>query len=172
MSMRRIFQKRFIFSSLTRTRYCQKSFFWGLTLLMTVLFPMDFLLAQSFANDRSDIVRMLNDAGRALSARNAPRFLSYFDKKNIPNYFQLAGHVDALTTQTYIASSIRLVDWNDSNDGYQGTVDWMLRLTLIGTTGRVQTRRKVVRVAVSRSAKRKNRWKIKDLEPIDFFRPW
>ena len=83
MSMRRIFQKRFIFSSLTRTRYCQKSFFWGLTLLMTVLFPMDFLLAQSFANDRSDIVRMLNDAGRALSARNAPRFLSYFDKKNI-----------------------------------------------------------------------------------------
>ena len=170
--VRLISQRGLFFSSLIRIGHCQKLFFWRLTLLAIVLFSMDPLLAQNFANDRSEIVRMINDAGRALSARNAPRFLSYFDKKNIPNYFQLEDHIDALTAQTYIASSVRFMDWHNSNNGYQGTIDWMVRLTLIGVTGRVQTRRTVVRVSVARSVKSTPKWKITNLDPIDFFRPW
>ena len=114
---------------------------------------------------------MLNDAGRALSARNAARFLSYFDKQSVNEYARLETHVSALTEQADIASSIRITDWKPVDAGYRATIDWILQLTLVGAPGRVESRRASVRIAVARAGKSKKRWKITALDPVDFFRP-
>ena len=153
-------------------KFSLRSVFWwpiaGLVLLFTSL---DFTAAQTLAEDRLALVRMLNDAERALSARNAARFLSYFDNKNSPDYFRIETHVVALTRQAYIASSISVSDWTSNNNGYSGTVDWLLQLTLVSSPSKIETRRTNVQVSVVRSMKNKNLWKIKAVTPVDFFRP-
>ena len=114
---------------------------------------------------------MLNDAGRALSARNAARFLSYFDKQSVSEYARLETHVAALTAQADIASSIRITNWETVDGGYRATIDWILQLTLIGAPGRVESRRASIRIAVAQAGKSKKRWKLSALDPVDFFRP-
>ena len=159
-----------VLSRLERRRF-RRPFWWSIARLAVLLLATDFAVAQDLDGDRLAVVRMLNDAGRALSARNATRFLSYFDKSRVPKYFRLEEHIDVLTTQAYIASSIRLADFTISDKGYYGTVDWILQLTLISAPGKVKTRRAAVRITVARSGKNKKRWRIEAATPIDFFRP-
>lgn len=159
-----------VLSRLTRWRPGRR-ICWTSAGLAVLFFATDVAVAQDLDEDRLEVVRMLNDAGRALSARNATRFLSYFDKSGIPKYFELEAHIEALTTQADIASSIRLADFAISDKGYHGTVDWILQLTRVSAPGKVKTRRMAVRVSVVRSGKNKKRWRIEAVTPIDFFRP-
>ncbi len=153
-------------------RFCVNLFIWwpvtGLALSCALV---NFADAQTLAEDRSALVRMLNDAERALSARNAARFLSYFDARNNPDYFRVETHIVALTRQSYIASSIGTSDWVSNDNGYSGIIDWMVQLTLVSSPGKIETRRTNVQVSVVRSKKNKTLWKIKTISPIDFFRP-
>jgi len=124
--------------------------------------------AQTAQPDAPAITRTLQDASRALQARNAARFLSYFDRKRFSDYSQIESSVVALAKQADIASSIEVSGWEPDGDGYLGTVDWILQLTLISAPGKVQTRREQIKLRV---AKPKNRWKIVELTPVSFFRP-
>ena len=114
------------------------------------------------------VTRVLKDASRALQARNAARFLSYFDRKRSAGYAEIESSVVALTRQADIASSIETSGWKRDGDEYTGTVDWILQLTLISAPGEVQTRRERIKVRMATS---KNRWKILELTPVSFFRP-
>ena len=114
------------------------------------------------------VTRVLKDASRALQARNAARFLSYFDRKRSAAYPEIESSVVALTRQADIASSIQVSAWKQDGDGYTGTVDWILQLTLISAPGEVQTRREKIKVGM---AKPGDRWKIVALTPVSFFRP-
>ena len=159
-----------VLSRRTRRRLVRR-IWWASAGLTALFFTTDVAVAQDLDEDRLEVVRMLNDAGRALSARNETRFLSNFEKSGIPKYFELEAHIEALTTQADIASSIRLADFTISDKGYHGTVDWILQLTRVGAPGKVKTRQMAVRFAVVRSGKNKKRWRIEAVTPIDFFRP-
>ena len=140
----------------------------ALALLLAIPGP---LISQGLDEDRAAVTRMLNDASRALSARNPARFLSYFEKPSMPQFARLQAHVAALTAQADIASSIRVADFVPHGAGFRGTLDWILQLTLVGAPGQVENRRADIRFVVVRSGKAKKRWKITALEPVDFFRP-
>ena len=144
---------------------------WSAAVLAVLLIAPLPLGAQDPDPDSTAIRRMLNDAGRALSARNAARFLSYFEQRSVKQYARLETHVAALTAQADIASSIRISNWEPQDSGYRGTLDWILQLTRVGAPGRVETRRTSVRISVARAGKAKKRWKITAIDPVDFFRP-
>ena len=125
-------------------------------------------LAQTAQPDQLAITRTLQDASRALQARNAARFLSYFDRKRLSDYSEIESSTVALVQQADIASSIEVGRWKQEGGEYIGTVDWILQLTLISAPGEVQTRRERIELRIAKS---KNRWKIVELTPAGFFRP-
>ena len=125
--------------------------------------------AQTVQPDGPAITRTVQDASRALQARNAARFLGYFDRKRFSGYSEIESSVVALTRQADIASSIAVSGWEQQGDEYLGTADWILQLTLISAPGEVQIRRETIRF---RMAKSNGRWKIVQLAPVNFFRPW
>ena len=123
--------------------------------------------AQTAQPDAAEITRTLQDASRALQARNAARFLSYFDRKRFSEYAEIESSTVALVQQADIASSIEVGRWKQEGGEYIGTVDWILQLTLISAPGEVQTRRERIELRI---AKPKTRWKIVELTPVSFFR--
>ncbi len=138
-----------------------------LIFIFIFIFPPN-LFPQAAEPDAAAANRVLKDASRALQARNAARFLSYFDRKRSAGFPEIESSVVALTRQADIASSIQVSAWKQDGDEYSGTVDWILQLTLISAPGEVQTRRERIKV---RMAKPKNRWKIVALTPVSFLRP-
>ena len=139
----------------------------ALLLVLTFIFPPN-LFPQAAEPEAAAATRVLKDASRALQARNAARFLSYFDRKRSAAYPEIESSVVALTRQADIASSIQVSAWKQDGDEYTGTVDWILQLTLISAPGEVRIRREKIKV---RMAKPGDRWKIVALTPVSFFRP-
>ena len=131
------------------------------------IFPPN-LFPQAAEPDVTAVTRVLKDASRALQARNAARFLSYFDRKRSADYPEIESNVVALTRQADIASSIEVTAFTQEEGEYLATADWILQLTLIGAPGPVMTRHENVHL---RMAKSKGRWKIIELDPVDFLRP-
>ena len=138
-----------------------------LFLIFIFIFPPN-LFPQTAEPDVTAVTRVLKDASRALQARNAARFLSYFDRKRSAGYPQIESNVVALTRQADIASSIEVSGLTQEAGEYLGTIDWILRLTLIGAPGQVTTRHENVRLRIAKS---KGRWRIIELDPVDFLRP-
>ncbi len=131
------------------------------------IFPPN-LFPQAAEPDAAAATRVLKDASRALQARNAARFLSYFDRKRSAGYPEIESSVVALTRQADIASSIQVTAFTQEAGEYLATADWILQLTLISAPGPVTTRHENVHL---RMAKSKGRWKIIELDPVDFLRP-
>lgn len=131
------------------------------------IFPPN-LFPQTAEPDVTAVTRVLKDASRALQARNAARFLSYFDRKRSADYLEIESNVVALTRQADIASSIEVSDLTQEAGEYLATADWILQLTLISAPGQVTTRHENVHLRVAKS---KGRWKIVELDPVDFLRP-
>jgi hypothetical protein len=128
--------------------------------------------AQEVPRDNPEVravVRMVQDASRAVQAGNAAAFLRFFDRKQFTGYPTLESHIVALTTQSDIASSIEVVEIERTAGGYRLRVDWLLQLSVKETPGPLETRREVMRIAVKEE--QKERWRITALEPVDFLRP-
>ena len=138
-----------------------------LVLSFIFIFPPN-LFPQAAEPNVTAATRVLKDASRALQARNAARFLSYFDRKRSADYPEIESSVVALTRQADIASSIEVSAFTQEAGEYLATADWILQLTLIGAPGQVTTRRQNIHLRVAKS---KGRWKIIDLDPVDFLRP-
>lgn len=112
--------------------------------------------------------RVVQDASRALQARNAASFLRLFDRQQFSAYPELESHVVALTTQSDIASSVETVEIERSENGYRLRVDWLLQLSVLETPGPLETRREVLEIA---AGQKEGKWRITELKPVDFFRP-
>ncbi len=138
-----------------------------LLVVIFIIFPPN-LFPQAAEPDAAAATRVLKDASRALQARNAVRFLSYFDRKRSAGYPEIESSVVALTRQADIASSIEVTAFTQEAGEYLATADWILQLTLISAPGPVTTRHEKVHL---RMAKSKGRWKIIELDPVDFLRP-
>ena len=76
-------------------------------------------------------------------------------------------NVQALTAQRAIASSVENGPPRIEDDERVVSVDWLLQLTPISGPGPVEIRQESLSL---RFAKRKGKWKIVALEPIEFFR--
>ena len=142
---------------------------WLGAFLLLLPFATRRMPAQTEQPEGPAITRTVQDASRALQARNAARFLGYFDRKRFSAYSEIEASVVALAKQADIASSIAVSGWEREGEEYLGTVDWILQLTLISAPGEVRIRRETIRFRMARS---KNRWKIVELSPVSFFRPW
>ncbi len=135
------------------------------------------LLAQEPPGDTParEVVRLVQDASRALQARSAASFLRLFDRENFAGYPELESHIVALTTQSDIASSVETVSIERSDSGYRLRVDWLLQLSVLETPGPLETRREVVEISAAdlnnESEQKKKRWRITSLKPLEFFRP-
>lgn len=135
------------------------------------------LLAQERPEDTParEVMRLVQDASRALQARSATSFLRLFDRENFAGYPELESHIVALTTQSDIASSVETVSIEQSGAGYRLRVDWLLQLSVLETPGPLETRREVLEISAAdlnnESEQKKGKWRITSLKPLEFFRP-
>jgi hypothetical protein len=111
----------------------------------------------------------VQDASRALQARNAGSFLRLFDRRQFAAYPELESHIVALTTQSDIASSVETVAIERDGGGYRLRVDWLLQLSILETPGPLEMRREVIEI--SAVEQEQGRWRISGLKPAAFFRP-
>ena len=111
--------------------------------------------------------RLVLDASRALQAGNAARFLSYFDKRDTPQFEQLRDHLLNLTATKVVASSVEIKEAVADDSEIRLTVDWLLQLSPLRELGAVEQRRQPVQVKVRTGGKPK----IVFLDPVDLFRP-
>ena len=73
----------------------------------------------------------------------------------------------ALTAQRTIASSVEIGPLREADGGPALSVDWLLQLTPLRDPGPVEIRQEKLAL---RFVKRKGKWKIAALEPLEFFR--
>jgi hypothetical protein len=143
-----------------------------LALLAIFLAPAALLKAQDLPRDNPEVrgvIRMAQDASRALQAGNAAAFLRFFDRKRFQGYATLESHIVALTTQSDIASSIDVIEIQRIEEGYRLSIDWLVQLSVKETPGPLETRREVLRIEVGEESN--GRWRIKALQPVEIFRP-
>ena len=120
------------------------------------------------AQDEAAAVRLvILDASRALQANNAALFLAKFDARSMPGFDVLRVRVLALTAQRTIASSVEIGPLREADGGPALSVDWLLQLTPLRGPGPVEIRQEKLTL---RFVKRKGKWKIAALEPLEFFR--
>ena len=111
--------------------------------------------------------RLVLDASRALQAGNAARFLSYFDKRETPQFAQLRENVLALLASKSVASSVETGKIEVEGERAQVEVDWLIQLTPAEGIGPAEQRRERVTVGIRLGGKPK----ITALEPIALFQP-
>lgn len=110
-----------------------------------------------------DLVR---DASRALQAGNAPLFLAAFDPRQFDGLQELREQVSALTEQRRIASSVESGQPVRDAGTWTVRVNWLLELTPREGVGQIEQRHDVI---LMKCVIQRERWKIADLEPADFF---
>ncbi len=117
------------------------------------------------ADGRAEIIDLFASLAAALSARDAELFLKPFDR-GMKDYGRLAALVRALLDQAEVASSVELIDLDES----QGRVDldWLLDVRIDQAAGRSERRRRRVTCTVAGAGKRR---KITALDPVEFFAP-
>ncbi len=94
-------------------------------------------------------------------------FLSKFDSRSMLGFGDLRIHVEALCAQRRIASSVENGSPQVVGDERVVSVDWLMQLTPASSPGAVERRQQTLSL---RFAKRKDKWKIVSIEPIEFFR--
>lgn len=117
-------------------------------------------------DDATQVRLLIRDASRALQASNAPLFLAAFDRRTMPRFDVLREQVSALAAQRRIASSVESGPLEGDPSAWTLRVDWLLELTPKLDPGPLERRRATLTLRVR---KRGKRWKIVQLEPLEFF---
>ncbi len=117
-------------------------------------------------DDATRVRLLIRDASRALQAGNAPLFLAAFDRRAMPRFDVLREQVSAMTAQRRIASSVASGPLQGDPSVWTVRVDWLLELTPKLDPGPLERRRATLTLRVR---KRGRRWKIVQLEPLEFF---
>ena len=131
------------------------------------LFVMPLVVDPATAQKHS-AARTLKDASRALQADNAASFVSYFERRGWEDYARLETYAAALTSQNDLASSVQVLKRRAEGQDRILTVDWLLQIRPLNGLGKVEIRRQTLS---ARLTPVKQRWKIAELAPVEFFRP-
>ena len=125
------------------------------------------IAVSAHAGDHEDVLDLFGSMTSALSEANAPLFLKGIDKSST-DYEKLATYVPALVAQGDAASSLEFL--KDEGDGQKRDVeiDWFLELRNVNPAGPLVRRREIIKC---RLEKRKKKWRIVALSPVDFFAP-
>jgi hypothetical protein len=112
-----------------------------------------------------DVLDLLGQLATALSGGDAHDFLSAFDS-SMPGYGQFEANVIALTEQNEILTSMAPIQEHKQGSELVLELDWLLELRSRQPSGPLVRRRETV---TCRLAKRRKRWRIVALSPLDFF---
>jgi len=129
------------------------------------------------ADSAQQVWDLFTDMAGSLSAANAQRFLTAFDK-SMPGYDRLNANVTALLRQSEIQSSVEFTSNEGDDQKREVEADWLLILRPLDSsaftkTGEHETmaserREQTLKCKLARQGKQ---WKIVALEPVDFFAP-
>lgn len=120
-----------------------------------------------FAEPPADVLELFREAADALANDDSDTFLAKFDR-NMTGYAAFRDEIVGLLAAHDVGSTIEVV--NDEGDDQKRSLDldWLL---VIGeknsVNGTKETRRRVLKCRIERQGKQ---WKIRALEPLDFFR--
>jgi hypothetical protein len=103
----------------------------------------------------------------ALAEADLRRVFDQFDP-DMPELPTLRAHLEALTTQANVLSSIVVVESVEEEGACRADLDWVMEIRSKNVTGFIEQRRALVKCAF-RKVKRK--WRIVGLSPVSFFAP-
>jgi hypothetical protein len=110
---------------------------------------------------------LLTATASSLSDGNVVAFLDGFSQQ-MPGYEHLRMNVQGLTDQATALSSVEVLRDDGDSSTRRLEVDWVLEIRSKAETGSVERRRRTLRIGMNRE---KNRWKIVELDALEFFGP-
>lgn len=125
------------------------------------------LAAGVLAQDNQPGIDVLTEMAGALSEGNITAFLKPIDR-SLPKYAELRDAVNALIEQNYVISTIEVLR-NEGDDNRRSVdLDWFLQVEGKQPAASLRRRRQIVRC---RLEKKKKKWFVVGLEPVEFFAP-
>lgn len=131
-------------------------------------FLLTAICAPLSAQTNPEMVKLFESVAAALSEGNRARFLGFIDPA-MENYARLAVNVAGLINQNDVASSIEFLRDEGDSKGRELELDWSLEIRTKENTGIFVRRRETVRCRVEK--RKRDRWMIVALTPIEFFAP-
>jgi hypothetical protein len=119
------------------------------------------------ADAAQEVVDLIADLAASLSAGNVALFLKAFDPK-MPGYAKLRENVTGLIAQGDVQSFIDPVEDEGDERRRVAQFDWTLLMHRGQEATSFARREQVLKFSVE---KRGGKWRIVELEPIDFFAP-
>jgi hypothetical protein len=132
----------------------------------TLLFGVLFALPAS-PDQSADVRAVLQRIATGLSEGNSADALKEFDP-SLPNYDRLRDDFEGLIAGYQLTNEVNVIDEQDTPEETNAVVDWTLTLGNLTNPGIQDSRNQRLHV---RFVRRKNRWKIIEFSPIDFFNP-
>lgn len=131
----------------------------------TVLaFPLALRATAAVDEDIRDVLAVI---ASALAESNLLHVFAQFDPE-MEGLAVLRRHLETLTGQAAVASSIVVLEGAQEEDRYAAVLDWIMEIRPLAGVGGASRRRERVRCAFR---KLKRKWKISALEPLAFFEP-
>jgi hypothetical protein len=128
-----------------------------------LLFAIFALTCQSQGNQ--DLRNRLSDISTALSAGNASNAMEPFDR-SFSGYEKLSDYFTALTAAYQVAAEVEVTDEQQTDGGIKLSVRWTLHLT----DAEKNTENRSADLTLQ-WVRKKGKWKITDLTPLDLFNP-
>jgi hypothetical protein len=119
------------------------------------------------ADPAREVLDLIADAAGSLSAGNVALFLKAFDPK-MPGYAKLRENVTGLIAQGDVQSLIDPLEDEGDDRRRVAQFHWTLRIPRGPQAANFTRREQVVKCSVE---KRGGKWRIVELEPIEFFAP-
>ena len=119
------------------------------------------------ADPAREVLDLISDAAGSLSAGNVALFLKAFDPK-MPGYAKLGENVTGLIAQGDVQSLIDPLEDEGDDRRRVAQFHWTLRIPRGAQAASFTRREQVVKCSVE---KRGGKWRIVELEPIEFFAP-
>jgi hypothetical protein len=119
------------------------------------------------ADPAREVLDVMADVASALSAGNVTLFLKAFDPK-MPGYVKLRENVTGLMAQGEVQSLIDPLEDEGDDRRRVAQFHWTLRLERGPQSASFLRREQVVKCSLE---KRGGKWRIVELEPIEFFAP-
>jgi hypothetical protein len=103
----------------------------------------------------------------ALADSNLLNVFAQFDR-DTPNLALLRAHLEALTAQAAVASSIIVLEGNQEGDRYMAALDWSMEIRPYAVGAKLERRRERIQCAFR---KQRRKWRITTLAPVAFLAP-
>jgi hypothetical protein len=119
------------------------------------------------ADPHPQVVEVFTAMAAALSDSNPAGFMKSCDPA-MPGYEQLRTQIAALVRQAQVLSSIDFLGDEGDETSRAVELDWFLEIRPLGDFAPLVRRRQTIKCRLER---RKGKWLVTGLEPLDFFAP-